>query len=353
MTHSIWVGDCLDKLRSMDDESVDCCITSPPYYGLRNYGGEGRWWGGDIECKHQKGVIFTHQRRSNDKGSAGRKQTTNKGAGNRDTPSEHSYCTKCDAWHGQLGLEPTPEMFVANLVEIFREVKRVLKPTGTFWLNIGDTYWGGKGKSGMKDAKLQAQRTNSLNKGHHNAVGGKGVTRPQDGKHSVIKPKDLMLLPHRLAIALQEDGWWVRNDIVWAKPNPMPESVKDRCGRAHEYIFLLTKSKKYYFDYQQIKEPTADGKGKRTKRDVWTITTKPFKEAHFATYPPDLIEPCILAGCPPDGVVLDPFAGSGTTGAVAEYLGRDSIQIELMPDYAKLIPKRIEDVKRYFDKRKV
>lgn len=259
---------------------------------------------------------------------------------------------KCGAWHGQLGLEPTPEMFVANLVEIFREVKRVLKPTGTFWLNIGDTYWGGKGKSGMRDSSIQAKR-DSLNKGHHNATGGKGITRPQDGKHSVIKPKDLMLLPHRLAIALQEDGWWVRNDIVWAKPNPMPESVKDRCGRAHEYIFLLTKSKKYYFDYEAIKEPTADGKGKRTKRDVWTITTKPFKEAHFATYPPDLIEPCILAGCPPNGTVLDPFAGSGTTGAVAKYLGRNSIQIELMPNYAKLIPKRIEDVEKYFDKRKV
>ena len=168
MTHTVWVGDCLDKLRSMKDESVDCCITSPPYYGLRNYGGEGRWWGGDIDCDHEKGVIYTHQRRSNDKGSAGRKQTTNKGAGNRDTPSEHSYCTKCDAWHGQLGLEPTPEMFVANLVEIFREVKRVLKPTGTFWLNIGDTYWGGKGKSGMRDSSIQAKR-DSLNKGHHNA----------------------------------------------------------------------------------------------------------------------------------------------------------------------------------------
>jgi len=205
----------------------------------------------------------------------------------------------------------------------------------------------------MKDAKLQAQRTNSLNKGHHNEVGGKGITRPQDGKHSSIKPKDLMMLPHRLAIALQDDGWWVRNDIVWAKPNPMPESVRDRCGRAHEYIFLLTKSKKYHFDYQAIKEPTTDGKGLRTKRDVWTITNKPFKGAHFATYPPDLVEPCILAGCPPDGIVLDPFAGSGTTGAVAEVLGRNSIQIELMPEYAKLIPKRIEDVKRYFEKRKV
>jgi len=314
MAHTVWVGDCLDKLRSMNDETVDCCITSPPYYGLRNYGGEGRWWGGIIDCEHEKGDVHTHQRRSNDKGSAGRKQTTNKGSGK--------------------------------------------KPTGTFWLNIGDTYWGGKGKSGMKDAKLQAQRTNSLNKGHHNEVGGKGITRPQDGKHSSIKPKDLkpkdlMMLPHRLAIALQDDGWWVRNDIVWAKPNPMPESVRDRCGRAHEYIFLLTKSKKYHFDYQAIKEPTTDGKGLRTKRDVWTITNKPFKGAHFATYPPDLVEPCILAGCPPDGIVLDPFAGSGTTGAVAEVLGRNSIQIELMPEYAKLIPKRIEDVKRYFEKRKV
>jgi DNA modification methylase len=353
MAHTVWVGDCLDKLRSMEDETVDCCVTSPPYYGLRNYGGKGRWWGGVRNCEHQKGDIITHQRRSNDKGSAGRKQTTNKGSGSRDTPSEHTHCIKCGAWFGQLGLEPSPEDFVSNLVEIFREVRRVLKPQGTFWLNIGDTYWGGKGKSGMKDSKLQAQRTNSLNKAHHNETGGKGITRPQDGKHSIIKPKDLMMLPHRLAIALQDDGWWVRNDIVWAKPNPMPESVRDRCGRAHEYIFLLSKSKKYYFDSKAIKEPTTDGQGLRTKRDVWNITNKPFKGAHFATYPPDLVEPCILAGCPPEGVVLDPFAGSGTTGAVAEYLGRDSIQIELMPDYAKLIPKRIEDVKRYFDNRKV
>ena len=312
MAHTVWVGDCLDKLRSMEDETVDCCVTSPPYYGLRNYGGKGRWWGGVRNCEHQKGDIITHQRRSNDKGSAGRKQTTNKGSGSRDTPSEHTHCIKCGAWFGQLGLEPSPEDFVSNLVEIFREVRRVLKPQGTFWLNIGDTYWGGKGKSGMKDSKLQAQRTNSLNKAHHNET-----------------------------------------DIVWAKPNPMPESVRDRCGRAHEYIFLLSKSKKYYFDSKAIKEPTTDGQGLRTKRDVWNITNKPFKGAHFATYPPDLVEPCILAGCPPEGVVLDPFAGSGTTGAVAEYLGRDSIQIELMPDYAKLIPKRIEDVKRYFDNRKV
>jgi|TARA_B110000495_G_C22920558_1_gene537814 DNA modification methylase len=353
MSHEVLVGDCLDKLRGMDAESVDSCVTSPPYYGLRNYGGDGRWWGGIIDCEHEKGDIITHQRRSNDKGSAGRKQTTNSGSGGRDIPSEHTYCIKCDSWFGQLGLEPSPEDFVANLVEIFREVRRVLKPQGTFWLNIGDTFWGGKGKSGMKDAKYQAKRTNSLNKAHHNATGGKGITRPQDGKHSTIKPKDLMMLPHRLAIALQDDGWWVRNDIVWAKPNPMPESVRDRCGRAHEYIFLLTKSKKYYFDYQAVKEPTTDGKGLRTRRDVWTITNKPFKGAHFATYPPDLVEPCILAGCPPEGIVLDPFAGSGTTGAVAEYLGRSSIQIELMPDYAKLIPKRIEDVKRYFDNRKV
>ena len=260
MSHEVLVGDCLDKLRSMDAESVDSCVTSPPYYGLRNYGGDGRWWGGIIDCEHENGDIITHQRRSNDKGSAGRKQTTNSGSGGRDIPSEHTYCIKCDSWFGQLGLEPSPEDFVANLVEIFREVRRVLKPQGTFWLNIGDTFWGGKGKSGMKDAKYQAKRTNSLNKAHHNATGGKGITRPQDGKHSTIKPKDLMMLPHRLAIALQDDGWWVRNDIVWAKPNPMPESVRDRCGRAHEYIFLLTKSKKYYFDYQAVKEPTTDGK---------------------------------------------------------------------------------------------
>jgi len=342
---TLHLGDCLEKLREMEDEIIDSCITSPPYYGLRNYENEGRWWGGDIDCEHEKGAIITHQRRSNDGGSAGRKQTTNKGAGKRDMPSEHCYCVKCEAWFGQLGLEPSPEMFVANLVEIFREVKRVLKPTGTFWLNIGDTYWGGKGKSGHNNADYQSKRNDKhLQKSHHNAIGGKGLTRPQDGKHATIKPKDLMMLPHRLAIALQDDGWWVRNDIVWAKPNPMPESVKDRCGRAHEYIFLLTKSKKYFFDHEAIKEPTTDGKGKRTRRDVWTVPVKPYKGAHFATFPPELIEPCILAGCPEGGVILDPFAGSGTAALVALKFGRRAILCELNSEYVPLIEKRLTGV---------
>ena len=187
-------------------------------------------------------------------------------------------------------------------------------------------------------------------------MGGKGKTRPQDRKHDVFKPKDLMLLPHRLAIALQEDGWWVRNDIVWAKPNGLPEAVKDRCTKSHEYIFLLTKSKKYYYDVDAIRTPLKETKGRNKKganrRDVWNISVKNYKGAHFATYPPDLVEICLLAGCPEGGIVLDPFAGSGTTAGVAEVFGRDSILIELNEEYAELIPDRVNSVKKWYSNRK-
>lgn len=332
MAYEVKIGDALSEMQKMDEESIDCVITSPPYFGLRAY-----------------------------------------------TDDE-----------AEIGREETPQEFIDSLVAIFREVKRVLKPEGTFWLNIGDTYWGGKGQSGMKDKEYQEKRTNTLNKSYHNAVGGKGKTRPQDRKHDVFKPKDLMLLPHRLAIALQEDGWWVRNDIVWAKPNGLPEAVKDRCTKSHEYIFLLTKSKKYYYDADSIRTPLKEykvpknpkdikgrnkgqegtgshelnaGRGrayyqaKRNKkganrRDVWNISVKNYKGAHFATYPPDLVEICLLAGCPEGGIVLDPFAGSGTTAGVAEVFGRDSILIELNEEYAELIPDRVNSVKNWYSNRK-
>jgi DNA modification methylase len=290
-------GNCLDTLKTLPEQSINTCITSPPYWGVRDYG-EGE----------------------------------------------------------QLGLEDTPEEFVENLVKVFREVKRVLRDDGTVWLNLGDSYSSG-GRTTTTNQTLRGDKDY-------------GVTRPKPSKG--IKPKDLIGIPWRVAFALQADGWYLRQDIIWHKPNPMPESVKDRCTKAHEYIFLLSKNAKYYFDNESIKEDAKfpDGpdsadkirKGvgkygmdtrsglhkiganpKRNKRSVWTVTTKPFKGAHFATFPPDLIEPCVLAGCPVGGTVLDPFGGAGTTGMVADRAGRNAILIELNDEYAEMAKKRIYD----------
>jgi len=291
MNYQIILGDCLDSMRSLPDQSVNCCVTSPPYFGLRDYGVD-----------------------------------------------------------GQIGLEETPEQFIQKLVEVFREVRRVLRDDGVLWLNLGDSY-------------------------------GKG--------------KQLLGIPWKVALALQADGWYLRQDIIWSKPNPMPESVRDRCTKSHEYIFLLTKSQRYYYDHDAIREPHtgeaakavaigykevgqrgvnssvrrgltdgqatqfskkghsgyfgADGKcllnplGKN-KRSVWSVPTQSVKGAHFATFPPALIEPCILAGCPVDGVVLDPFGGSGTTAGVAIKNGRRAILCELNPDYAEMVAERVRSI---------
>jgi site-specific DNA-methyltransferase (adenine-specific) len=254
----------------------------------------------------------------------------------------------------QLGMEDTPEEFTENLVKVFREVKRVLRDDGTVWLNLGDSY-----SSGGRTTK-----TNQSLRGDKDY----GVTRPKPSEG--IKPKDLIGIPWRVAFALQQDGWYLRQDIIWHKPNPMPESVKDRCTKAHEYIFLLSKNVKYYFDNEAIKEDAKypqgpnspqsikKGKGefgmdtrgglskigalaKKNKRSVWTITTKPFKGAHFATFPKDLIEPCVLAGCPEGGTVLDPFGGSGTTGIVAAQHNRNAVLLELNQEYIDLAKDRI------------
>jgi DNA modification methylase len=297
MTVEIIIGDCRNELRTILDESVDCIVTSPPYFGLRDYG-----------------VM------------------------------------------GQIGLELTPDAFVAQIVNVFREARRVLRRNGTLWLNLGDSYstdtkWGGS--TGGKAAKAL-----------HGAGGG-GRNKTRTG----IPDKNLLGIPWRVAFALQSDGWYLRQDIIWHKPNPMPESVRDRCTKAHEYIFLLSKSDRYYFDAEAIKEPVTQssverlsqpnlakqrgsfrvpgktngtmGKNTRNRRSVWTITTRPFKGAHFATFPPDLIEPCILAGCPEGGTVLDPFGGAGTTGLVANRLKRSAILIELNPEYAGIAKERI------------
>lgn len=346
------VGDCREILPTLADESVHCCVTSPPYWGLRDYG------------------------------------------------------------HGaQIGLEPRLDEFIDALVEVFREVRRVLRDDGTLWLNLGDSYAGAAGGWQGKNGE-RASRTFTARIKHRK---GRGSGRPKlngrgervregtkqasnaaadfDGPHRCVdqelKPKDLVGVPWRVALALQADGWWLRSDIIWSKPNPMPESIKDRPTKAHEYLFLLAKSERYYYDAAAIAEPATwagpnapalsphgqgfakrsseqekerqrskqDGHGRRhegfngryfaqpaplerNKRTVWTVATTPTPEAHFATFPRKLVEPCVLAGCPAGGVVLDPFAGTGTVGRVAEDLGRNSLLIELNPDYAAMAERK-------------
>ena len=320
MTVRIIIGDTRDKLRALPSDSVDCCVTSPPYYGLRDYGVA-----------------------------------------------------------GQIGLEETPDAYISELVGVFREVRRVLKPTGTLWLNLGDSYAGANGSGSQGVTGQRASRTFTAS------------TIPKLGK-----PKDLLMIPARVALALQSDGWWLRSEIIWAKPNPMPESVTDRPTSAHEKIYLLAKSERYFFDSDAVAEPAIyhgltgqdpsgfknpenfNGKhkdgyrsnrsdkqrghgrrhqgfnerwdameraeqcsGMRNIRNVWTIATQPFSEAHFATFPPSLIEPCIKAGSPKGGTVLDPFGGAGTTGLVADRFERNAILIELNPEYAVMAERRI------------
>jgi DNA modification methylase len=299
-------GDCREVLATLPAESVQTCVTSPPYWGLRDYG----------------------------------------------VP-------------GQLGLERTPAEYVANMVAVFREVRRVLRDDGTLWLNLGDSYAAG-GTGGAPSAKSTLSRHGIVGRSPYlDAMGqNKSRTAPLG-----LKPKDLVGIPWRVAFALQADGWYLRSDIIWHKPNPMPESVTDRPTKAHEYLFLLTKSPSYYYDADAIMEEatgvTGGGVGikgaitqyggnttrtlghsftTRNRRTVWTVATRPYKGAHFATFPPKLIEPCILAGCPVGGTVLDPFGGSGTTGEVAERHGRNAILIELNASYLPLQRERLANV---------
>ena len=272
------------------DESVDCVVTSPPYWGLRDYG-LSAWKGGDENCDHLGKPHSTQagfNERWTGKGSIIDKQ------GSLLEPYR-SKCGKCGARRvdSGIGLESTPEEYCANMVAVFREVWRVLKPTGTVWLNLGDSY----------------------------------------------NDKQLVGIPWRVAFALQADGWYLRSDIIWSKPNPMPESVSDRPTKAHEYIFLLTKNARYYYDAEAIQETTG-----ANKRSVWEISTQPYPEAHFATYPEKLVEPCIMEGCPLGGVVLDPFVGSGTTMAVAQRLGRRGIGTDLNEEYLALAAKRLRSI---------
>ena len=300
MSVRILQGDCRDVLKTLPDESVHCVVTSPPYWGLRDYG-----------------------------------------------------------MPGQIGLERKLPQFVEELLYVFQEVRRVLRNDGTVWINIGDCYNAYNGGAGPSSSLSQGAQTPERPK----LETGFGL------REKGLKPKDLCLIPERLALALQEDGWWVRSRVIWAKPNPMPESVTDRPTKSHEHIWLLAKSERYFYDADAIKEPsnpennrdsgtrrrevppgqrtdTGFDNGRnyvdRNKRDVWTVTVKPFAGAHFATFPADLIEPCILAGCPAGGTVLDPFGGAGTTGLVADRHGRDAILIELNPEYAAMAKRRIQ-----------
>jgi DNA modification methylase len=326
----VYQGDCRAVLATLPDGIVNTCVTSPPYFGLRDYGVD-----------------------------------------------------------GQIGLEQTPDAYVAEMVAVFSEVRRVLRDDGTVWLNLGDSYAAQRGGTPMPAETLAG------------GVSGQGDKVAKRGRESEylphrnaaslgLKHKDLIGIPWRVALALQADGWYLRQDIIWHKPNPMPESVTDRCTKAHEYIFLLAKSERYYFDHAAIQEPAAtgwngsefhDGKnavvhpnvgkkrqprfggnkygdnddpkhatksgneycpnGLRNKRSVWTVNSKPYKAAHFATYPPELIEPCVHAGCPDGGIVLDPFNGSGTTGEVARRWGKRYVGIELNPEYIELTRARL------------
>jgi site-specific DNA-methyltransferase (adenine-specific)/site-specific DNA-methyltransferase (cytosine-N4-specific) len=264
-------GDALSVLSKLPHNTFQCCITSPPYWGLRDYG-----------------------------------------------------------IYNQIGAEMSLADYIDKLVRVFREVHRVLSPDGTFWLNLGDSYTSG-GRTWRQTDKKNPAREMSYR-----------APTPEG-----LKPKDLIGVPWRIAFALQADGWHLRSDIIWHKPNCQPESVKDRPTQAHEYLFLLSKSEKYYYDYEAIKEPTKEKNGLRNRRSVWSINTEGFKEAHFAVFPPSLVKPCILAGSKPGALVLDPFFGSGTVGEVSIQTGRKCVGIELNPEYTRIAKKRIAQAKAH------
>lgn len=276
--YKVMLGDCIDSMKSMSDQSVNCCVTSPPYFGLRDYGVD-----------------------------------------------------------GQIGLEQTAPEYVKNMVDVFREVHRVLRDDGVVFVNIGDTY------AGFKDGKFPPQ---SQSNGNQRGLPVSGA--PHRNKKLLeldgFKNKELMGIPWMFAFAMRDVGWYLRQEIIWAKPNYTPEKVRDRFVRSHEHIFLFTKQDKYWFNGDAVRIPDANGSSK-LRNDVWTVGTSKYKGAHFATFPTELIEPCVLSGCPVGGVVIDPFAGSGTTGEVAMKNGRDSVMIELNPEYVMMIHDRMRRLK--------
>ena len=439
-------GDCIEVMRTIPDQVIQTCITSPPYWGLRDYGIDPIVWGGKKRCKHS----WVEHRRPSRNGTIqdeGSKINDPKRPHSATTkPIDSAFCSKCNAWLGSLGLEPNPYLYVNHIVDVFREVRRILANDGTIWINLGDSYCGSWGNYGGEKRGRGKQR--KIKKGSI-AHSRQSHYLPPTARVEGIKPKDLIGIPWMVAFALRADGWYLRRDIIWHKPNPMPESVEDRPTTAHEYIFLLSKrEKKYYYDSEAIKEPITEGtiqrlsqnisqqlgsdrahagskhngpmkavsslyktpsgwdtsigfgrhnraniegigrsgvpvggnqpgrsdggrisrrdsfkrsgavskhilpgqnaaqhredredhppNGMRNKRSVWTVVTESCKDAHFATYPVKLIEPCILAGSRPGDIVLDPFSGSGRTAKRSKELGRKYIAIELNPEYIKI-----------------
>lgn len=389
-------GDVREVLRELPAESVQCVVTSPPYWSLRDYGVEPSVWGGEADCQHEWSSERVVRQNRTGLGLATLGERYSGGGHKAGSIPEQCFesgnCALCGAWKGALGLEPTSELFVEHMVEVFREVRRVLAKDGTLWLNIGDSYAGSWGEQGRTGSMAERSVISSRQIGEHPQFETRTGARGLGGD---IKEKDLVGIPWMLAFALRADGWGLRQDLIWHKTNPMPESVTDRCTKAHEYLFLLTKSKRYFYDAGAIREPAssntharmrkerahdgqksapagerngmrAPGVGpkdvpmglgirsnesfhaattatldNRNKRSVWSIPTAPFSEAHFATFPPDLVEPCILAGSRPGDTVLDPFLGSGTTAMVAKRLGRRAVGIDLNPEYLAMAVKRI------------
>jgi len=431
-------GDALSLLKTLSDASIQCCITSPPYYALRDYQTEPLLWDADPSCTHEWETIL----QKDDHGDNGMNGSGLKGGletqGQTRFEKRSAFCLRCGAWHGSLGLEPTPDLYISHLVQIFREVHRVLRKDGTLWVVIADSYagsWGNYAPGGIKG--IQRKRTEEGERWDRRAYSDTTFLPPSAKSSSMgLKDKDLIGIPWMLAFALRADGWYLRQDLIWNKPACMPESVLDRCTKSHEYIFLLAKSERYYYDTETIKEPArnwgtrdrshfrngtndpflkhhgltdsnSEATG-RNKRSVWTVNPHPYKEAHFATFPPKLVEPMILAGSSPRAceqcgapwkrvieptghmnhreaahvpnntptkvdstgwaptriatanfqptcsckmntgtgkcVVLDPFAGAGTTLLGASQFERDWVGIELNPTYVKLIQKRIAEV---------
>ncbi len=415
---TVYLGDARDVMAELSAESVDCAITSPPYWGLRDYQVRPLVWGGDAACPHRWGQMERGKRgdlRPVD-ASRVRSRVGTTPASGLAAANGGCFCRRCGAWLGSLGLEPTPELYVAHLVEVMRQVRRVLKPGGTLWLVLGDSY-AGKGTP-AKHLGLAAWSAANARGGAH-----KQERTGPPPRHLVpgLKPKDLVGIPWRVAFALQADGWWLRADVVVGKKNPIPESVRDRPTRSHDFLFLLAPSARYFYDHVAVRQPCASGPsdvrkmveglprlgGKhrrlddpfssasaatnvgrhrsvgdpsgRNLRTVWSMGTHPYHGAHFAAFPPALVEPCVLAGtsahgCCPDcgapwrrtgpaagdwrpgcvcghtervpAVVLDPFAGSGTTAAVAARLGRRAVAVELNPRYLTLIRERVSKASR-------
>jgi DNA modification methylase len=374
VTWQVLEGDCLDVLRGLPDGLAQTCVTSPPYFGLRDYG-TGRWDGGDEGCDH------AGPPKASDK--SGLKNDGRPNPGRKDyeldaTVPYRESCGKCGATRidQQVGLESSPDAYVERLVEVFREVRRVLRDDGTVWLNLGDSYYSPTATQGRNERKSPSTST-LADHGSNGRSPALDVQTPSTYRRTAegLKPKDLLGIPWMVAFALRNDGWYLRSDIIWSKPNPMPESVTDRPTKAHEYVFLLSKRPRYFYDADAIREGVVDVDrehapveetpallakplsatkkprggylrpegGMRNKRSVWQVATQPFPGAHFAVFPPRLIEPCVLAGAPVDAVVLDMFCGAGTTGVVATRLNRSFVGVELNPEYAEMARQRIRD----------